>query len=135
MSPGINDPHTAITCIHWLGAGLSIIGNKGFPSIVRRDKNGFIRVISKEYDYGNIVDACFDHLRLYAQSNIFVSLEILIAIRKAIEQAKQPELRDALQQKARIIVEQLHSEVKHKTEAAKVEEHFKAIMFAYGNKV
>jgi uncharacterized membrane protein len=37
LSPGINDPITAITCIDWLGVSLSQLANRKMPSSHRFD--------------------------------------------------------------------------------------------------
>lgn len=136
LSPGINDPHTAISCIHWLGAALSLIGKKHFPSIVEKSSNGETKVIRKPYSYRSIVDTCFDHLRLYAKGNIFVTLEILTAIRTALLQATQDELQNALVEKASTIVQLIEFGKISKEETHKVGDLYKEILAVYerGNK-
>jgi len=131
LSPGINDPHTAISCINWLGAALSIIGKKHFPSILERNEKGEIKVIRKSYSYASIVDTCFDHLRLYARSNILVTLEILCVIRHALVQAAHPDLQNALRNKAALIMEQVRTEKLIKEETDKAVMLFQNIMAVY----
>ncbi len=48
LSPGINDPHTAITCIHWIGAALAIIAKKHLKPAIIRDVKGNIRLTKKQ---------------------------------------------------------------------------------------
>lgn len=100
LSPGINDPHTTITCIQWIGVALSDISKKEFGSTVLCDKNKNIRVIKKQITYQDIVNTCFDQIRLYAKSNIYVALELLDAIKKPLQITKNQELRNVLQTKA-----------------------------------
>ena len=40
LSPGINDPFTAITALHWLGAATSDIGRRDLRKAIGRDKEG-----------------------------------------------------------------------------------------------
>ena len=110
MSPGINDPHTAISCIHYLGAVLVNIGTKYFPSIVEKDENGNILIIRKEKKFSDLVDACFDQFRWYAKSNIFVATEMLAALERAASHTIHAEMQEAIRLKAALIVEQLRLE-------------------------
>jgi uncharacterized membrane protein len=113
LSPGINDPHTAIACIKWLGAALAMIANKSFPSRLVTDDKDKLRVVKKPNSYQKIVNTCFDQMRIYAKSNIFVSSEMLIAIEKGIRHATNEDLKVALKEKATIIftdVKETHSQ-------------------------
>lgn len=100
LSPGINDPHTAITCIQWIGAAMSELSKKKFDSPVLNDKNGSFRVIKKQITYQDIADTCFDQLRLYARSNVYVVMEMLFAIKRTLRITNHKEFGKALQEKA-----------------------------------
>lgn len=103
LSPGINDPHTAVTCIQWLGAALSELSKKSFDTPVLTDKNKMVRVLRKQITFQMIVDTCFDHLRLYAKPNMYVTAEMLIAIEKPLSQTKNKEFQQILKEKATTI--------------------------------
>lgn len=47
ISPGINDPFTAIQCINQLSAGLSHLAERDFPSLYRFDDQKKLRVIAE----------------------------------------------------------------------------------------
>lgn len=69
LSPGINDPATAVSCVHRLGEGLSALGARRIPSAVRQDEEGTPRVIIPvagfderiQQSFGRIVAAATDH--------------------------------------------------------------------------
>lgn len=44
LSPGINDPFTAITAIHWLGAATAALGRRPLATQPKRDEEGCPRV-------------------------------------------------------------------------------------------
>src|SRR4029077_19481879 len=46
LSPAVNDPFTAMTCIDWLGENLCKIVARWHPARVHRDAEGYIRVIT-----------------------------------------------------------------------------------------
>ncbi|WP_158972468.1 DUF2254 domain-containing protein [Paraglaciecola sp. L3A3] len=80
LSPGINDPYTAITCVDKLSAVLCDLTTKTFPQKVRFDEDGIIRVISKELTFTNIAKAAFEQIRQQANHNIAVTIRVLEAL-------------------------------------------------------
>lgn len=63
LSPGINDPYTAFTCIDWLTAGLAELARSRMPSRYRRDENGVLRVIADSPRLDQLIDRTFDRIR------------------------------------------------------------------------
>ncbi|MEO8440789.1 MAG: DUF2254 domain-containing protein [Spartobacteria bacterium] len=77
MSPGINDPFTAITCVEWLGASLIRVAERKMPSRWRSDENGQLRVITDATDFEGIAAAAFNQLRQYGCRSVAVTIRIL----------------------------------------------------------
>lgn len=69
MSPGINDPMTAIACIHRLSAGLSIAAPNEFTSSWLCDQEGNVRLIKNSISFSRLVAQCFDSIRNYARQD------------------------------------------------------------------
>ncbi|MFW5972780.1 MAG: DUF2254 domain-containing protein [Bacteroidota bacterium] len=69
LSPGINDPYTAINCIDWLGSALINLARKGVPSAFRYDTDGNLRVIARPITFGSFADTVFDELRAAVTSS------------------------------------------------------------------
>lgn len=63
LSPGINDPFTAIAVIDRLGAALEEIFQRSIQPAVWRDKAGEVRVIAQRSDVQGLIDAAFDAIR------------------------------------------------------------------------
>uniref|UniRef100_UPI001ABACBDC DUF2254 domain-containing protein n=1 Tax=Aetokthonos hydrillicola TaxID=1550245 RepID=UPI001ABACBDC len=80
LSPGINDPFTAIQCIDRLASGLSCLAQRDFPSPYRYDQDNNLRVITDPVTYEELVDLAFNQIRLYARSDRAVTLRLLEAI-------------------------------------------------------
>ena len=129
LSPGVNDPHTAITCIHWLGAALSIIAVKYWRSCIQKDDDGNIRLIKKQNSYQHLADSCFDHLRLYAKSNIFVTIEILMIIKQVVYIAKNADFKKVLRSKATVIYSEIKRFDYEETDIKAAEEIYRQVMF------
>ncbi|MGI9038500.1 MAG: DUF2254 domain-containing protein [Gemmatimonadota bacterium] len=69
LSPGVNDPHSAMDCLDWLGAGLIRLGERPAPDSVRVDDEGTPRVLTLPVDFEVAMDAVFDPLRPYVSSD------------------------------------------------------------------
>jgi len=63
LSPGTNDPYTAIAVVNQLGAALEDILDHPLPHTRFRDAAGSTRVIAKLSDLEGMVDAAFDAIR------------------------------------------------------------------------
>ncbi|MGG5887149.1 DUF2254 domain-containing protein [Falsiroseomonas sp. HC035] len=76
LSPGINDPFTAITVLDRLGAALCLIAGRSLPSAqVRRD--GRTRLVRPVTDYPGLVDAMFHMLRQAAATQPAVIIRLM----------------------------------------------------------
>jgi len=104
LSPGINDPITANTCIDWLGVSLSQLANRKMPSSHRFDQEGRLRVICKPFDFEGMVDAAFNMIRQNSQSIAAVSIHLLETIATVAAQTFRKEDRTALSRHAAMVV-------------------------------
>lgn len=77
LSPGINDPFTALNCIDRLGAALALLASRQLPSRYLRDSTGRIRVITNPLTYSGIVDAAFNQVRQISHGNAAVTFRML----------------------------------------------------------
>jgi len=91
LSPGVNDPYTAITCIDNLTATISYLAKAKFPSKYRFDKEGNLRIIADTVDFRGILDAAFNQIRQFSGGNTAVIIrlmEALITIRGFVKNDK-----------------------------------------------
>ncbi len=105
VSPAVNDPFTAIRCIDRLGAGLSRLAERQFPSAYRYDNNHTLRVIAEPVAFEQLVDTAFDQIRHYGKSDIAVTLCLLKAIAQIARHTHRPRDRLALEQQAEMILQ------------------------------
>lgn len=63
LSPGVNDPFTAIGCIHRLGEALCRLSRRSSPSPGRFDAEGNLRVVTPLVDFRGVADAAFNQIR------------------------------------------------------------------------
>jgi uncharacterized membrane protein len=85
LSPGVNDPFTAIGCIDWLGAALAELDRQPVPPSEMRDPGGTVRVILRPLRFEDYLAAAFGQLRTYcaadpnARAHALATLEELAA--------------------------------------------------------
>ncbi|MGE0825196.1 MAG: DUF2254 domain-containing protein [Candidatus Binatia bacterium] len=77
LSPGINDPLTAMTCIDRLGAALCRLAEREIPSPYRYDTEGTLRVVADAVTFKGVTDAAFNQIRQYGRSSAAVAIRLL----------------------------------------------------------
>ena len=77
LSPGINDPFTAINCIDLLGAGLARFAHRPPPRPLRHDAEQRLRVALPEVALPDLLDAAYDQIRQYGRGSAAVTLRLL----------------------------------------------------------
>lgn len=105
LSPGINDPSTAISCIDWLSAALGRMAGFAFPSYCFRDTDDTLRVVACGVNFAEIANAIFDPLRQCTRGNELVTLHLLDTLNNVIAVAKFTEYRAVLFRQSKLIHE------------------------------
>ena len=80
LSPGINDPFTAATCIDWLGEGLCKLAARELPDARRCDQDGTLRIVGRPFTFAGVVDAAFDPMRQNAAHSPYVLIRLMDAL-------------------------------------------------------
>ncbi len=80
LSPAINDPFTAMTCLNWLGSALCQVCTRRFPTPVLRDKAGCVRLIRTPVTFALLTDAAFSQIREYGRNSTAVTLRLMETI-------------------------------------------------------
>jgi uncharacterized membrane protein len=102
LSPGINDPFTAITCIDRLGGLLAFLAKRQLPSAYHYDDAGDLRLVTDPITYAGVVDAAFDQIRQAAARTPAVAIRVLERIRAIAGQDIPDAMRAALERQARL---------------------------------
>ncbi len=77
MSPGINDPNTAVTCVHWLTDGLRELAQYAPRSAVHTDVRGNPRVIEHLNEFQHVVSAAYGPIRQVARNSPMLTIGML----------------------------------------------------------
>ncbi len=100
LSPGVNDPFTAINCVDRIGAALCTLSEREIPSPYRYDDAGKLRVVSDVSTVAGIVDAAFDQVRQAARHDASVTFRLLETIVAIARHTSDADFRAALQHQA-----------------------------------
>jgi uncharacterized membrane protein len=96
MSPAINDPFTAMTCLDYLGNGLALFIRQGEKSSHYYDRDGQLRLILEPVTFDELLSTAFDMLRHASCDNASVLLHMLKVINTIGQEANAPEARQKL---------------------------------------
>ena len=104
LSAAVNDTFTALTCIDWLSAGLSVISGRVLSEGVYRDRTGEIRLIELAPSYERMVNRAFDKIRQAGGAMPAVVIRMLDALSHIAEHTAHATQRTVLQRQAEMIV-------------------------------
>jgi uncharacterized membrane protein len=133
LSPGINDPFTAINCIDRIAAALCLLAQRSFPSAFRYDEQRKLRVIAKSVNFSGIVNAAFDPIRQYGRSSAPVTIRLLEAISMIVRCAGREKDRKALLEQALMIERGSHDGLSEERDRADVAQRFSSVNEALQN--
>jgi len=126
LSPGINDPFTAIACVDRLGSGLCRLARRDMPSAQRFDPHGRLRLVAPGLTFAGIVDAAFNQIRQSARSNPAVAIRMLDAIAQIAGHVQRLPDAACLQRHAGMIVRGAREAVPEPDDLLDVEASFMA---------
>lgn len=124
ISPGINDPFTAIRCIDRIGAGLCHLVQRDFPSPYRYDKNKKLRFIAKGVDFQGLVERAFNQIRQYGKSDAGVTIRLLQAIATIATYTNNSKYQASLRHHADMILQDSREGLSQEQDRKDVEESY-----------
>lgn len=77
LSPGINDPYTAMGCLDWLSVALNRLARHDINQLHHFDGNGSLRVWAPGINFTSLAEAIYDQLRSYFATDRNASIHML----------------------------------------------------------
>jgi uncharacterized membrane protein len=124
LSPGINEPFTALICIDWLEASLRGVAVCKMPTAERYDDRGLLRVVARTLSFDELAHTAFDQVRLYGANNPDILIGLLNAIVGISNSCHRQADREILAYHANLIGSDA-SQVVNKTDRGRVDERLK----------
>ncbi len=102
LSPGVNDPFTALQCVDRLGEAMSRLAGRRMPAARRADELQQVRVIAPSAQFSDLLDTAMSQIRRYAAGSLEVLLALLEAQRRIAVRAQREDDRRAIAEHARL---------------------------------
>ncbi|MGA2905103.1 MAG: DUF2254 domain-containing protein, partial [Candidatus Korobacteraceae bacterium] len=96
ISPAVNDPTTAITCVDQLSRILIRFASREPPEDLLYDPPGIVRASIGSIHFERLLDAAFEQIRMYAKADVAVSLRLLRAFGDIAASTPDPDFRRIL---------------------------------------
>ncbi len=104
ISPAVNDPSTAISCVDQLSRILIRFASREPLEPTLYDPPGVVRVSILWPDFERLLDSAFEQVRMYSKSDVAVSLRMLRALSDIASTTPDPGYRGTLAERGRRII-------------------------------
>ncbi len=105
LSPGVNDPFTAVTCLDWLAAAFSQMAGGQRPDPLRVDERGKLRVIGEPVTFAGYLEHTFGHLRQYAGADMIAGSHLIGVLGQIAPSCSHSDEFEALRHQKNALVE------------------------------
>lgn len=134
LSPGINDPFTANTCVDQIGANLCEIAGRELPSPYLLDDTGTVRVVNGDpLTWERLVAGAFDQIRQCADFHASVYVHLLESLARIAGCVRDPQRFEPLLAQARLVVEAAERNVEAEVDQEAVEQRYDDVVAAVEN--
>jgi uncharacterized membrane protein len=127
LSPGINDPRTAMTCIDRLGAALAHLIRSGDRSPLIHDRDGRLRLITGPTTFEDALDVALNQIRQAANGHVSVLIRVIEALCELAAIASTERQRRALTRHADMLRRACRSAILEKDDRADAERRLAAL--------
>jgi len=128
LSPGVNDPFTAMACIDRLGTALASLAERRIPSGYYYDDENNLRMITDQVTFAGIVETAFNQIRQYSRSSTAVTIRLLEAIAVIAARSQTKEERAALRRQAIMIRRGSVDSLPEEFDREEVEERYQTVL-------
>lgn len=130
LSPGINDPYTAVASIDRLAATFCRLAGREPAASIRVDSEGAARVIAQPREFPDLLKTGFDQLRRHGAANLTVSLRLLRALELIATCVTRSKDHQAILKQARLVVEGVKANQYCAGDLEEIDEQFQRVGLA-----
>lgn len=127
LSPGTNDPFTAITCFDWLGSVVLALAHQRLPGSHRYDEDGRLRVIVRPVSFEEVVATAFDAPRPYAEGDRNAARHLMKIYGDVAVALDDPDRRAVLQRRAKELMQGARQTLTHSADVDAVERRYRIV--------
>lgn len=131
LSPGINDPFTAATCVDQISAGLCEIAARKLPSPYLLDEDEQLRVVHADpVTFERLVGAAYDQLRQCADFHTSVYVHLLESLTRVAACVRDGSRIEPLLREGKLVVEAAERNVEAEEDQEVIEERYDRLLSA-----
>lgn len=128
LSPGINDPYTAITCVDKLNSVLCGLINRQFPAKRHYDEKDLLRLVCKDFTFTDIAKASYEQIRQHANNNVAVTIRLLDSLHDLMLVTQTDEQREFVVSQTKMIEAQQSKQAIAEDDAQSIAEKVASIV-------
>ncbi|HUF49628.1 MAG TPA: DUF2254 family protein [Longimicrobiales bacterium] len=121
LSPGVNDPTTALGCVDRLTQVLAALGTRRAPDAARLGEDGSLRFIARRPEFTDIIQLSYGELRHHGAATPAVALRLVDSMRR-VAQRVSAERRAALQDQLAELAVAVRQKVQHPGDLRRIEQ-------------
>lgn len=103
LSPGINDPFTAMSCLDRIAASLGRAAERKMPNPFRFDDEGTLRIHARATSFDHLMDAGFNQIRQHGCQCVAVSIQMLSALMRIADRVCDETQRTSVRRHANML--------------------------------
>ncbi len=127
LSPAINDPFTAMTCLDWISSALCSICKKTLGEAEIYDDKGNLRIIRNIITFADLANAAFNQIREYGNTSTAVTLRIMNTIKVVAECTVSDEQRKVLWGHAMLVERGCHIGLREESDRKMITDNFEIV--------
>lgn len=128
LSPSLNDPFTAMTCMDWLGGAFSKLAGRDLPPTYRYDEEHRLRLIAHPASFGRFTEAVFGQLRPYVKKDPNASLHMMKVIAEVVGDTENEAYRKILLHQAMALRDSCRQTLSEAVDLDRVEQRHRIIV-------
>ncbi|MFA5898258.1 MAG: DUF2254 domain-containing protein [Hyphomicrobium sp.] len=127
LSPGINDPNTAISVINRLGEALCDIVPLHLPTGVY-EREGTPALVVRGIDYDGLTDTMFHMIRQNARGKPAVLIRLLDVLTRVLSCERDPERMETLQRHADLVIGDAERDIRTPADLADIQRRYERFL-------
>lgn len=127
LSPGINDPYTAVNCIDRLSSALAQLAQRKMPAANRFDHDGHLRLIVDCQTFTSVMHAAFDQMRSYSVGSVAVSQRLMEGYQRIADAITHEEHAEDVLHQARLTMEGALEQPHHPADLKVIQEQYERL--------
>ena len=127
LSPGINDPYTAIACIDNLSNTMAYLTTVKFPSPYRVGEQNRLRIYANALTFEGMMGAAFNAIRQYSKANPPVIIHLMEAMSTLHDFAVEQQHKQVIKKHAEMILSLAERSIDEKNDLEDLQKRFDAI--------